>query len=316
MKKFTLLLVAIIITFSLVAQKPVSVGLIKPSGNQFSLKATSSAVNNSKVNAVYFTSQFNNGGCGNLDSAKFYVVTVDNAQYWVTGSNPFGDLGFAQQFVFSSTVNVVGVAAYLLDGYSGDDETMQVYAMDNSFNKLASVNFETSSISENGDFYQYTFTTPINVNFTIVGVDVPVYTSTSTDIVLSTSDLTCSSNMTRYYHGVDENEVSGWYDITSRYGETFVSDFFIFPITSGTVNIADLDQLTSVYPNPTTDEVSVISSVKINSVEIFNVMGQMVYSSNVNDYTSKINVSDFASGSYIVKMNTESGSINKKLMVK
>ena len=310
MKKFTFLLVATCFAFSTFAQ-----GIVTPttpkSETSISLTKRGAPAQSPKANTIYYTSQFN-GGCASITDPVFYSF---NGGYGpVTGTNAYGDQGFAQQFHFSTSVSVVGVAAYLIK-VEGDDATLKALAMDASYNELASANYQASSVDTNGALYQYTFNTPINVQDVLVGVTVPEYTETGSIVALGTTEVNCTSDLNKFYKGYIDETTVAWQNMTAGVEDFFV-DFFVFPITSGTVSITDLDQLTAVYPNPSNDNVTVMSSVKINTVEIFNVMGQMVYTSNVNDNATTINVSDFATGAYIVKMNTESGSINKKLMVK
>ncbi len=41
----------------------------------------------------------------------------------------------------------------------------------------------------------------------------------------------------------------------------------------------------------------------INSVAIYNMLGQQVYNANVNSMNSTVNMSNLANGTYIVKVN-------------
>lgn len=94
-------------------------------------------------------------------------------------------------------------------------------------------------------------------------------------------------------------------------------DLFIFPIVEGAAGLSnvELNSLSYVYPNPAKSEVMLASSLSINKVEIVNVLGQLVFASDVNANSIKVNTSDFAAGNYIVKMYTESGVATKKLVV-
>lgn len=70
-----------------------------------------------------------------------------------------------------------------------------------------------------------------------------------------------------------------------------------------------------VYPNPAQNNVTVKSDgIKIESVEIFDVLGKNVLKSDlVND---KINVSNLNSGTYLLRLNSDKSSSTRKLIIK
>ena len=59
----------------------------------------------------------------------------------------------------------------------------------------------------------------------------------------------------------------------------------------------------SAYPNPVTNELNLNAKEAISTVSIYNVLGQEVYSANVNALSTTINTSSFTSGAYFVKVN-------------
>jgi len=87
--------------------------------------------------------------------------------------------------------------------------------------------------------------------------------------------------------------------------------------TIATASIEDIiDFATEIYPNPTTDKVSIVSyAATINSVEIYNINGQIVYSKNVNANTIKINTTSFSDGVYIMNIHSKKATISRKLIV-
>ena len=74
------------------------------------------------------------------------------------------------------------------------------------------------------------------------------------------------------------------------------------------------DNSITIYPNPTNSEVNISSQNIINSIEIFNSLGQRVYQSVVNSNTKTIDISSFSNGVYILGVNTENGVIRKKII--
>ena len=98
---------------------------------------------------------------------------------------------------------------------------------------------------------------------------------------------------------------------------------FMFPIFAET-NIADtnvclydvnVDRYSNVYPNPASDIVTVQSSFKIREIEIHNALGQVVLRKQGSQNIETIDVSNLQSGAYIVRIKTQKGFANKKILI-
>ncbi|MGV6829392.1 MAG: T9SS type A sorting domain-containing protein [Flavobacteriales bacterium] len=59
----------------------------------------------------------------------------------------------------------------------------------------------------------------------------------------------------------------------------------------------------SAYPNPVNDILNIRANETISSVAIFNVLGQQVYQANIDATSSQIDMSQYKSGAYFVKVN-------------
>jgi len=72
----------------------------------------------------------------------------------------------------------------------------------------------------------------------------------------------------------------------------------------------------SIFPNPTNEEFSIENQgLKITSVDIYNLIGERIYFDfNYHSQTS-ISIRDFSPGIYFVKLETEKGSLVKKLVI-
>jgi hypothetical protein len=69
----------------------------------------------------------------------------------------------------------------------------------------------------------------------------------------------------------------------------------------------------AIYPNPTNSDIYLnFKSLNISKIQIVNSIGQNIKTIN-NDFES-INIADLSSGIYILKINTELGMINKKIV--
>lgn len=87
---------------------------------------------------------------------------------------------------------------------------------------------------------------------------------------------------------------------------------FVGSLGIGENNTANL----RVYPNPASDFLNVSYNGTIQSVEVFNLLGQRVLVKNVNQSAYELHVSDLHSGMYLVKVNTDGGSKTVKVLKK
>ena len=58
-----------------------------------------------------------------------------------------------------------------------------------------------------------------------------------------------------------------------------------------------------IYPNPTTISLTIISSDKINTVSISNLLGQKMYNNEYNSSEVQIDVADLPNGLYLIRIN-------------
>lgn len=84
------------------------------------------------------------------------------------------------------------------------------------------------------------------------------------------------------------------------------------PIGLNTNKIENLN----IYPNPAKDVLYLTASEKINTVNIINMMGQIVKKVKVESSTGSINVSDLSAGIYSVIVNGDAAQSTLKLIVK
>ena len=100
-----------------------------------------------------------------------------------------------------------------------------------------------------------------------------------------------------------------------------VSDMFWINIDNFSVVAGNGDGIeshelnTKVYPNPANNVLNINANCNINNVEVYNMMGQMVGSYNVNDVNTQISTTSFANGVYTMKIETENGTTTKKFTV-
>jgi hypothetical protein len=69
-----------------------------------------------------------------------------------------------------------------------------------------------------------------------------------------------------------------------------------------------------VYPNPATDIVNIVNAGN-STIQMFDVFGKLIATENVLNNNFSLNVGEFATGTYILKITNSEGSISKKVTV-
>jgi hypothetical protein len=72
---------------------------------------------------------------------------------------------------------------------------------------------------------------------------------------------------------------------------------------------------TNLYPNPTRDQVTITASAEMTRITVINYVGQVVMDSEMNQSKYVLNTSNFESGVYVVRIETESEVITKRFAV-
>ncbi|WP_299674665.1 T9SS type A sorting domain-containing protein [uncultured Dokdonia sp.] len=79
------------------------------------------------------------------------------------------------------------------------------------------------------------------------------------------------------------------------------------------VQDVSIESVVSIYPNPATDFIQIASEIALINVEVYNINGQLVLTSNP---VAEINISKLSSGVYFVTLYSETSFITKKLIKK
>lgn len=98
----------------------------------------------------------------------------------------------------------------------------------------------------------------------------------------------------------------------SSYSDAIYIDNFL---VDNNVSINEYNNNVSVYPNPANNSVNVNATSNINMVEVFNMMGQRVAAYDANDTNVQINTTALNNGMYMMRITTENGVSNQKLMI-
>ncbi len=104
-------------------------------------------------------------------------------------------------------------------------------------------------------------------------------------------------------------------------GGTFSIDSVKFMgSVSGTTSISDIATVTSavVYPNPSTDGMFAVNTVNgsgLTSVTVYNIIGKVVYTKEINGDKGLIDLSSEANGSYFVAIKNNAGTVTRKIVI-
>ena len=88
------------------------------------------------------------------------------------------------------------------------------------------------------------------------------------------------------------------------------------PHENGIDGTADGDRWVSLMPNPAQGAVNVLSSYRLNRIEVYNLKGEKVFEQKADGITAEFDVSGWAKGVYIVALYPEHGVVTKKLVVR
>ena len=90
-----------------------------------------------------------------------------------------------------------------------------------------------------------------------------------------------------------------------------------FPPTAIIVDVETVEERNvNIYPNPARDFVRVSTvNGQQSTVKIYNTIGMLVDEFEINSDEIEINVSDYKSGVYFVKVSTINGSVIKKFII-
>ena len=135
----------------------------------------------------------------------------------------------------------------------------------------------------------------------------PVFVS-STDLHLVDTD-PANTNLAT---GGAATSVTTDFDCAARNGSTpsIGADEIVFLSTS---NFATLEGL-KAYPNPTTEILNIEYTSDLNSVTVFNMLGQQVVFKKVNGTSIQIDLSGLNSGAYLVKIDADTTSKTLKVV--
>ena len=80
--------------------------------------------------------------------------------------------------------------------------------------------------------------------------------------------------------------------------------------------VSEINKFIKIYPNPNNGVVNISSDKQINSVKIYNMIGNLVFEEKSCKSNSLINIQDFINGVYFVVVDFEDGSFNNTKLIR
>jgi photosystem II stability/assembly factor-like uncharacterized protein len=152
------------------------------------------------------------------------------------------------------------------------------------------------------------------------------------NVLVSTTDMdpgsfTSISGPTPMLAPVDWTEVS--YDLSAYDNQTVYvaiqcvsEDAFIFMLDDVSIDFVlgtpeqEQEVAFNIYPNPVNDQLNITSDEEMTQVDIFNQLGQRVFSQVVKNTYFNLKTSEFNSGVYYVRVTSDNGVATEKIMVR
>ena len=72
----------------------------------------------------------------------------------------------------------------------------------------------------------------------------------------------------------------------------------------------------SIYPNPSNGIINIQSGNKIKSINIYNMIGNLVTVRNISNTQSTLNIEHLTNGVYFMEFNFENGSLKNSKFIK
>ena len=120
-------------------------------------------------------------------------------------------------------------------------------------------------------------------------------------------------------NNITHNEAGGW-DRCYEHNGVLLYHNYLYGIEDCITPLYGLDEIKlednsiTLYPNPTSMDVNISSENIINSIEVFNSLGQKVYQTNVKQKEKVLDINSLSKGVYIIGVSTDMGYIRKKLI--
>ena len=169
--------------------------------------------------------------------------------------------------------------------------------------------FEVTGLEENAGFITIPLDTPVTIDGT-ENIWVMYYQDGSVQYpAFAMTDVLGDPNARWIFV-----EGYGWFDMASIQGGGGLA-WLTWAYVDGVDMIGENTQEVTVYPNPTTNFVTVQAN-GMNHITVLNTLGQVVYDADVDGCLQSLDMSQYGAGVYMVRVATENGVGVQRVVVK
>ncbi len=152
-----------------------------------------------------------------------------------------------------------------------------------------------------------------NIRATLTGTPIVQWLSTDPTSGTVVQDETFDVNVTLDATGLVSDSYTGKLLIRNNDPTNEQVDVTVLlAVTVGVTENGEKEYI-AVYPNPATTSLHVQSNGVVNNITLINTVGQVVYSSTLNN---AIDISNLESGVYFIKVDTDNGTTTQKVLIK
>ncbi len=259
-------------------------------------------------------------------------IPVETQQGFGPNSQPIWWLNY-EEFFFDTSINMSGKFYVILDNPKPKPYTE--YNWNNVKDRTNFHNMETYIASAQKPKYSSN-PCPVTMEPLIRYVQIHNPNMTNEDFYAMTPDEIMQYSICKDTNAEVDYSISdtSWHDLTNdpydtgnsifKWDQRRVTAYYIFPIfdtitpniDSSALEKINLENYTLIYPNPTNKEINIQCSFVINSIEIYNSVGGMIKKINnikTNHYLLDLDI--YEKGNYILRINTNAGTIEKKVVL-
>lgn len=109
---------------------------------------------------------------------------------------------------------------------------------------------------------------------------------------------------------------AGTYILSTPYSSTYTKTFTVIWNTPLDIsNMRDVPNVFQIFPNPSKDIFNITSLEKISNIEVLNIIGQTIYSSEIDSLNAFVNIGDKPKGIYFLRITIEKNAVYSQKIV-
>lgn len=141
---------------------------------------------------------------------------------------------------------------------------------------------------------------------TDTGLEVHSGTCGAISLISCSADISATAPINRYSRVILTNRTPGEIVLARVYGYNGTSGTFMISAFDANLENPSFENNTlKVYPNPVKDILNLSHYQTISNVEVFNMLGQQVMTKSINAAQGQIDMSNLASGAYLVRIASD-----------